>query len=224
MVGKKYSLFLPGMSRQILRQLYLTILTIVSWFAILTQFYLVILNRTADLSTTIITYFSYFTILTNSLVAICTASILLKSNIRLGKFFSKTTNLTAITVYIIVVGAVYNLILRSLWHPTGLQQLTDELLHSAIPILFTLFWLIFVPKNELKWENAFRWLMYPLVYLMYILCRGAITDLYPYPFVDVNQLGYSKVLINSGGLAGVFLILSLLMILIGKWQYKLTDY
>jgi hypothetical protein len=33
------------------------------------------------------------------------------------------------------------------------------------------------------------WLAYPAAWLGYTLIRGASVDWYPYPFVDVSQLG-----------------------------------
>jgi hypothetical protein len=40
------------------------------------------------------------------------------------------------------------------------------------------------------------WLAYPLAWLVYTLVRGASTDWYPYPFVNVDQLGYDGVLVR----------------------------
>ncbi|MFZ5976285.1 MULTISPECIES: Pr6Pr family membrane protein [unclassified Hydrotalea] len=33
------------------------------------------------------------------------------------------------------------------------------------------------------------WLIYPLLYLVYILIRGSFSGFYPYPFVNVLQIG-----------------------------------
>ena len=99
------------------------ILSIVSlgWFALIAQFYLIIVNRTASIPETIIRYFSFFTILTNLLVAVCFTSFLNKKQ-KSSAFFSKITTLTAITVYILIVGIVYNVILRFLWKPEGCKK------------------------------------------------------------------------------------------------------
>jgi hypothetical protein len=199
-----------------MRQLYIALGVIMGWFAASLQFYLLILNRKASIPETIIRYFSFFTILTNILVAVTLTFILFKSKSRLGKFFEKPATLTAVTVYIVIVGAVYNLILRQLWAPTGLQKLVDELLHSAVPIYFVVFWLMFVLKEDLKWKDTFSWLIYPLIYLLIIIFRGSISGYYPYPFVNVSKLGYEKVLINSAVLFAVFWGLSLAFVGIGK--------
>ena len=123
---------------------------------------------------------------------------------------------TAITLYIIVVGATYNIILRQLWSPQGLQLIVDELLHSVIPVFFIVYWLICIPKGELEWKNVLSWLIYPLVYFICVLFRGALPGYYPYPFLDVMKLGYNKVGLNSAILCGLFLLLGSILLLCDK--------
>jgi hypothetical protein len=123
---------------------------VIGWFAVIAQLYLIITNRVVSVPGTLFRFFSYFTIDTNILVALCFTFISLQNKSSLGKLFSKPTTITALTVYIIVVGIVYNTILRLTWNPQGLQMVVDEILHSVIPVLFILFWLIFVPTEGLK--------------------------------------------------------------------------
>lgn len=198
------------------KQLFLITGTVTGWLALILQFYLIIANRTASIPETIIRFFSFFTILTNILTALCFTYMLLKPVSGLGNFFTRAATLTAITVYITVVGLIYNVVLRFLWSPKGLQFPVDELLHSVIPVLFILYWLLFVPKQALKWKEIFRWMIYPALYCIFILIRGAIAGFYPYPFIDVNQLGYTKVVYNTGAMVLVFLVISSLFVGIAK--------
>jgi hypothetical protein len=196
------------------------IIAIVGWFAVFLQLYLIILNRAASLPETIVRFFSFFTIQTNILVAICFTFLWLKPKSKWGLFFSKPKNTTAITLYITIVGLVYNAILRFLWAPTGSQKVADELLHSVIPILVLLYWILFVPKKALEFKNIFPWLIFPTVYLVYTLIRGAFFSFYPYPFVDVILLGYNSVLLNSFFMLLAFLFLGTLFIGIGKLRSR----
>ena len=189
---------------------------ILGWFAIIGQLYLIIVNRETSLLDTLVRFISFYTILTNILVALCFTYVLAGHNSKWGKFFSRPTVLTAVTVNIVVVGLVYNTILRFLWAPEGMQMVVDELLHSVMPLVFLFYWLIFVPKSTLDWKQVFPWMLYPLVYFIYILIRGALTGQYPYPFIDVTLLGYPQVLLASGLLTIVFFFLSLAFIGIGK--------
>jgi len=198
------------------RQIFLAISAAIVWFSVIAQLYLSIVNRLAPVAEALTRFFTYFTIQTNILVATCFTVLLLKPVSDWGKFFSSPRVLTAICTYITFVGLTYNLLLRQLWQPTGLQQVVDELLHSAIPIIFILYWLIFVPKAGLQWKNIFTWLIYPVIYIVIVLIREAISGYYPYPFIDVNNLGYPRVFLNGFGLIITFLLLSSLFVAIGK--------
>ncbi len=192
---------------------------LMAWLAVLLQLVLMLQNRVTVVPETIVRFFSFFTILTNILVAVCFSSLWLKrKNSNLTTFFTPATQ-TAIAVYIMVVGIIYNAILRFLWAPAGLQRIVDEGLHLLVPLLFFVYWLVFVNKSNLIWQNAFRWLAYPFVYLVFILIRGgmAATAYYPYPFVDVSKLGYEKVFINSLGILFLFLLLSFIFIALGRF-------
>ena len=193
---------------------------LIGWFAVITQLYLMMENRVVAVPGTLLRFFAFFTIDTNIIVALCFTFIFLGNKYRLGRFFSKASTVTAITVYITIVGIVYNVILRSTWDPQGMQKTVDELLHTVIPALFIVFWLIFVPIEQLKWKNAFPWLIYPILYMTYTIMHGAITKFYPYPFVDVNDLGYTKALLNAGGILLVIFLLSLALIATGKLMKK----
>jgi hypothetical protein len=96
--------------------------------------------------------------------------------------------------------------------PVGLQQVTDELLHVVVPLLYTLYWLFFAPKGSLKWTHPFRWLAFPAAYLIYAMVRGAAEGFYPYPFINVAELGYVRVLMNCSGLLIIFVIIGFLFV------------
>jgi hypothetical protein len=198
------------------RNILLAALSTIGWLAIILQFYLLTTNRKLSFASTVLQFFSYFTILTNILVAIYSSISLLISPSKKFNWFNSPRSATALTVYIVIVGLVYNIILRFLWNPTGLQKLVDEALHLIIPLFFLLYWFLFVPKGNLKWKNVLPWLLYPIIYLVYILARGSITGLFPYPFLEISTIGVGKVVINILVLCSVFFVMSLLFVGIGK--------
>ncbi|NQX40792.1 hypothetical protein SAMN05421820_104197 [Pedobacter steynii] len=198
------------------KQPFLIIGATVTWFAVILQLYLSILNSVESVSETIIRFFSFYTILTNILVALCFTVLLLKPNSRRGIFFSRPGVLTATTINITVVGLLYNILLRQTWSPEGAQRVADELLHVVVPLLFILYWYLFAPKSGLGWKSVFPWFLYPLVYAIFVLSRGALSGFYPYPFIDVNTLGYHNVLLNCLGLFIGFFLLSQLFIAVTK--------
>lgn len=193
---------------------------LLGWLAIIVQFILMIQNRQADIPETIIRFFSFFTILTNILVSLYfTSRISIFKNTSLSKL-SNSGNLTALTAFILVVGLVYQFILRGTWQPTGLQRIIDELLHSAIPLFVFLYWLKFANKTDLIFKNIKIWLWYPIGYFLYVIIRGHFSNFYPYPFVNVIEIGYSQVFINAVIISLFFLFIMWVLILIGNKTRK----
>jgi hypothetical protein len=202
------------------RIVYSSIGAFISWVAVILQLYLFLSNRTLPLSDALLQFFSYFTILTTIIIAFTFTVLLLKNQSALKSFLSQNSVLTATAVYIVVVGIVYNLVLRRLWAPEGWQRLADELLHLIVPVYYAVYWVIFVSKKDLQWKDAVLWLVYPLVYLIFILGSGYFSGFYPYPFVNVTSLGYETVFYNSAIIMVLFLFLSLLLIGAGRMSKK----
>ncbi|MFC5282329.1 Pr6Pr family membrane protein [Pedobacter alpinus] len=188
---------------------------LIGWFAVVAQYVLMIENRTENILETSIRFFSFFTILTNILVALY-FTLTFFFNAQPQRRFNKPGFITAITIYISIVGLVYQVALRHIWKPTGLQFVVNELLHSLIPILVIGFWYLYEHSKSVKYASIAKWMIYPMVYLVYTLIRGNQSGYYPYPFVDVNSLGLAKVFINSGILISVFFTISLCFVWLGK--------
>jgi hypothetical protein len=162
----------------------------------------------------IIDALSYFTVLTNILVAIVVTASIIRG--KPDTFLTGPGTMAAVAVYIIIVGVIYSLFLRPLWNPVGFQLAADVALHGLTPILYPIYWLIFVPKGKLKWIYPVYWLIYPLFYVAYSLLRGLLINRYLYPFADITILGYRKVFANTAILLLTFLALGLIMVAIDR--------
>lgn len=194
----------------------LIVIMLCAWFALITQMYINIQSKAAPVGELIIRYFSYFTLLTNLIVAVLSSALTLAPTTSFGKFASRYGTITAATAYILIVGIVYNVVLRPLWKPTGLQKPVDELLHTVIPLLFLIFWLFFTIKKKRNYLAFLPWLLYPLVYVIFVLTRGSYSGFYPYPFIDLTKLPIEQVFFNSVGIAVAVIAISLLLISIGN--------
>jgi preprotein translocase subunit SecG len=186
-------------------------LALLVWFALVLQLLILLqVRRAAGLSLGggVGNFFSYFTVLTNLLVAVTLSVPLLWSATRVGQALADAGLRSGVAASIALVGLTYSLLLRALWQPQGAQWLADTLLHDAVPLLYLLLWAWVVPRAALGWRNALRWALYPLVYLVYALLRGAWLGRYPYPFIDVAQLGYARVAVNASGMLALFLLIA----------------
>ena len=59
-------------------------------------------------------------------------------------------------------------------------------------------------------------LITPIVYGFWTMGHGALTNWYPYPFIDVGKIGYHKVLMNMFAYLGVFCAVALALVLIDR--------
>lgn len=180
---------------------------VIGWVTLLTQYGLVVsVGEHANLLAATISYFSYFTILTNFLMALAFTAPLLSPTTKLHRFFTKPSVRGAIALYITFVAVVYHLMLRGLWDPQGLQLATDIALHTVLPILYLLDWIFFAPKRTLRYAHIPYWVVYPMAYGLYTMLRGALSGIYPYPFLNVTELGLGGVLINMAGFMTLYAV------------------
>jgi hypothetical protein len=198
-------------------RIYAVVGALLGWFALALQLYLMLVQSSGPaVLGTVITYFSFFTILTNLLTALVFTALAFRPETGWGQWFRTPSVQAATAVYIAIVGIIYQLLLRQLWNPQGAQWVADVLLHSVIPIGYVAYWLLFGPRTGLNWKTAVAWLTYPALYLVYILARGAVSGLYPYPFVYVNVLGYGGVLARAALFLLVFLGTGLLVVALAR--------
>ena len=63
------------------------------------------------------------------------------------------------------------------------------------------------------------WQVFPLLYLIYVLVRGAIVGWYPYPFLDPAKVnGYGNVALYALGIMATFLLVSWLLLTLANRQ------
>jgi hypothetical protein len=122
----------------------------------------------------------------------------------------------AVTVYITITCLVYNLILAkaaassppppgTIMDPLLGGTLSNDLLHMIAPIMAILDWVLFDAHGNLSWRYPLQWLVYPLAYLAFVLIRGVLVTgpflypnlHYPYPFLNVDKIGYGGVALNT---------------------------
>jgi len=202
------------------KNIYLTIITLIVWFSLALQFSLSLALYNGAVWPTVKILLSFFTVLTNLSVAICLATQLLLKPTALGRFFAKSSTQTAIAVYIFLVALVYNVALRGLDQPKGWHSLSNELLHVINPLLFVIYWIAFVDKAKLEYKQTVGWLVYPLLYVIFIVIRGYLIRQYPYPFINVVKIGYPKAILNTTIILVVFWVLSLIFVFAGKKTVK----
>jgi hypothetical protein len=135
----------------------------------------------------------------------------------------------AVTLYVAITGLVYHLVLTNPASGFAVgpvertlpEAIGNQLLHTVVPLLAVLDWLLFDERGRFRWRHALYWLAFPLGYLAFALIRGLIVGRYPYPFINVNELGYDGVSVSSLFFAVAFWVLGLLFVAIDRFGGRL---
>lgn len=157
---------------------------------------------------------AYFTILSNIFVAFWLILFALyRLLIKKMRFVTSPIIQGGITLYILITGIVYFSILT--WamdidiEYTVLFSIINYINHLIIPVFFCAIWFLPISNTMLKAKSALIWLIFPLLYFIFSMIRGALTDFYPYPFLDPNALSELWSFLNGYFLVGVAFIMLL---------------
>ena len=135
-------------------------------------------------------YFSYFTFQSNlaNVVMLGSSGVLLLRGHVVGRMLVSVRAL--ITTYVIVSGIVFGTIVSQ----AGSHQYRIEVpwssvvLHFVIPAYLVADWLIGVGRTRLRWRTVAIVLVFPVIWGIFTLIRGAEVGWYPYFFLDPSQV------------------------------------
>jgi hypothetical protein len=158
-------------------------------------------------------FFAYFTIQSN-LIGVVAMGWLIATG---GRPRSRGLELLrgAAAVYLTVTFFVVIVLLSDVDVSLELAWV-DVVLHKLFPIVVVADWLIDPPMIRLGVRDALIWLVYPIVWAMLTVIRGAIDGWYPYPFLDPANGGYGQVAVTIVSIAIGFVVLALLFAWLGN--------
>jgi hypothetical protein len=161
----------------------------------------------------VLNFFSYFTNLSNLFAAIV---LLWSATIRASRARALDVARFLSAVNMAVVGIVFVVLLRDA-DLGALRPWVNVVLHYVMPVAVVLDWLIRPPRFALAGRDLGLALLFPAVYLVYVLLRGAGMGWYPYPFLDpANVGGYGGVAVYSLGIFATFLVVGSVLFALGN--------
>ncbi|MCL2061262.1 MAG: Pr6Pr family membrane protein [Firmicutes bacterium] len=147
-------------------------------------------------------YFAYFTYLSNTVVfiwLILTGISGLCKKEKMQRFLIAPQIFGAVFLYTFIVGFIFYGILRwivtpypwSVWY----ARLADFFNHGLTPLFMTLLFIFSTNETQKKLtqKHVLLWLIYPFVYFVFSMVRGAIINWYPYPFINPAWQPYAAV-------------------------------
>jgi len=178
----------------------LLIIGMLALFGVSVQFIISINRAIAEdnsVSQVVINMLGYFTILTNTFAATVLTILGLLPNSKIGKVFATPEIFGCVVSSMLWVGIGFHLLLSDYWSPDGMEAVSNYLNHYIVPSSLLIIWLIFPPETQISKRTPLLWEIYPVIYGAYIIIRGEIINKYPYPFFDINVIGYPKALWNG---------------------------
>ena len=130
---------------------------------------------------------SYFTIWSNVVVALAATVVARGAS---GATWHRVLLLDALLM-IVVTAIVYQLLLAPSIDVQGWSIITDPTQHVVVPVLAVAAWLWVGPRG---WVSGHLALLVPVLWVAWMLLRGAVIGSYPYGFVAVGERGYPAVL------------------------------
>ena len=180
---------------------------LIAWVVLSLRFIdMLIIGEYSSIAETLFVYLGYFTVWANVLIALAFTAPLLNPDKKLADFFMRPAVRAALATYIVMVSVVYHMLIVPYWNPQGFTWLTATGLNTVMPILYIIDWLFFAEKRPIFYKHLPYWLIFPTVYGVTSIIRGLFTNVYPYPFPNVAELGIGDVLFNMFGLVAVFAV------------------
>ena len=90
----------------------------------------------------------------------------------------------------------------------GTALIADWALNYIAPTLFVAYWMVYLTDGTLRLRNAAVWLVFPALYIGWVLLIGSTTGIYASEVLDVAADGWSAVAINYLTFMAAFLMLS----------------
>lgn len=156
----------------------------------------------------------YFTILTNLM------TLILMVWVAVGRDVSSRL-VRAVVISIVCVGLIYHTLLAHLVSLSGVELWADHGTHTFVPLLAGIWWLFLAPKPRVSIRDFTLWVAWPLIYCGYILVRAGFSGFYPYPFLNVPEIGWTMLGINVVALSVGFVIVGLFLTAFGSLLSKL---
>ena len=186
---------------------YRILCALIAWAVLSLRFVdMLIIGEYSSVAETLFVYFGYFTVWANILIALALTAPLLNPDRKLANFFKRPAVRAALASYILMVSVVYHMLIVPYWNPQGFTWVTATGLNTVMPILYIIDWLFFAEKRPIFYKHLPYWLIFPAIYGVTSIIRGLLTNVYPYPFLNVAELGIGDVLFNMFGLVAVFAV------------------
>lgn len=147
---------------------------------------------------------SFLTDLATLLVAIVCTLILVRGPDRVSPFWRSAATMATAVVGIMFAGIGGLEVVFA-------QGTSSVLAHLVIPLMMPFLWLVMLHTGH-RWKQALGLVSLLCGIFAITFARGILGDGYPYPFIDVERVGWGSAITFSAIVVGVGGVISLLLI------------
>jgi hypothetical protein len=122
-------------------------------------------------------------------------------------------------VAVVAAGLLHAMLLGGL--PAASGQVVNRLLHIVVPALAVLEWVLVASRRSPRWWATFAGILFPSLFFVYTLIRGAWVGWYPYDFVDPTVGGFGALLAGLPQIVVAFLAVSAVVMSVGALRQRI---
>lgn len=156
-------------------------------------------------------FFGFFTILSNAFAALTFLYLTARQRDRAHGI---DVLRGAATLAMTLVGIVFSVLLAKL--DSEVIPWVNVVVHYVMPVVVFVDWVADPPATRLDLRDLGFWLAFPMAYVGYTLARGSIAHWYPYPFLNVDEIGYSGVAVYIAGILVFTVLLAAIVRAVGN--------
>lgn len=154
--------------------------------------------------------FKYFTIL-SSLLAVVYFWMMYSLRMQM-KSQSFDHFLGGIVMYLTVTFVIYAILLEGSYEQSTLDVIGNACLHYINPLVVMAYYGYYRKQYQFEQKDIVIWFIFPLLYLLFLIIHGVITDDYLYPFFQVSEVGIQGLISMIVILLGANLVLSIILV------------
>ena len=154
--------------------------------------------------------FKYFTVQSNLFAVIY---FWLMISLKVDEKSKKWKNLLGgAMIYTTITFLIFAIVLERLYVEVGFTLVGSILLHYINPILIIFYTVYYRKEYEYHIKDSITWIIYPVIYLVFMIIWGSITGDFLYPFFQVSEVGITGLIISILGLLLMFILMSFLTV------------
>lgn len=94
----------------------------------------------------------------------------------------------------------------------GIALIANVALNYIAPTLFVAYWMVYLANGSLRLHHVASWMLFPALYIVWMLLMGTITGTYGYEVLDVAADGWGAVAVNYLTFLAAFVVLAVFAI------------